>query len=229
MLQGKTSTVESLLDTNNKVSTSSIDKANTLNHHFDSVFTKYDAPPDTHSLVINEQMADIVIKREGITKKLRSIKSNKSPGPKEIPVRVLKELAPQIAPYLEAIFIKSLSEGKVPHDWKIANVTPIFKEGNRQDPGNYRPISLTSLSCKILEHIIVSNIMTHLESRNFLHTSQRGFRKYRSCETQLALFLQDILNPVNRKIKSTRYFLISRKHSTKSLTRNLPENYSPAG
>jgi hypothetical protein len=103
---------------NNKVITSSIDKANTLNHRFESVFTKYDAPPDTHSLVINEQMADIIIKREGIIKQLESIESNKSPGPEEIPARILKELAPQIAPYLEVIFTKSLSEGEVPQDRK---------------------------------------------------------------------------------------------------------------
>jgi hypothetical protein len=188
---------------NNKVITSGIDKANTLNHHFESVSTKYDAPPGSHFLVINEQMADIISKRESITKQLQSIKSNKSPAPEEIPARVLTELTPQLAPYLEVIFVKSLSEGKLPHDWKIARVAPIFKKGNRQDPGNYRPIFLTSLSCKILEHIIVSNIMTYLDSSNFLHTSQHDFCKYRSCETQLALFLQDILKSSESKKTST--------------------------
>jgi hypothetical protein len=138
-------------------------------------------------------MADIIIKGEDITQQLLPIKSNKSPGPEEVPARVLKELAPQIAPYLGVIFIKSLSEVKVTQDWKLANATPISKKGNRPVPGNYRLISLTSLSCKILDHTIVSNIMTYLDSSNFLHTSQHDFLKDRSWETQLALLLQDIL------------------------------------
>jgi hypothetical protein len=75
----------------NKVITSSIEKANTLNHHFKSVFIKYDAPPDRHTFVSKEHMVDIIIKRESIIMQLQSIKSNKSPGPEEISERVFKE------------------------------------------------------------------------------------------------------------------------------------------
>jgi hypothetical protein len=210
-LQGKSPKVDSLVDKNGKVVTTSFDKAQTLNCHFESVYTEDTAKHQSSIPTVNEPMADIIIKREGIINLLRSIKSNKSPGPEEIPARVLKELAPQIALFLEIIFTKSINEGKVPEDWKIANVTPIFKKGNRQDPGNYRPISLTSLSCKILEHIIVSNIMTHLDNNDFLHKSQHGFRKFRSCETQLALFLHDILTSGESKKQVDAVFLDFKK------------------
>jgi hypothetical protein len=92
--------------------------------------------------VVLEPMSEITIQRSGVIKQLRSIKSNKSPSPEGIPTRVLKHLALQIAPFLEILFNKSLSEGKVPLNWKFASVTPILKKkDNRHDPGNYRLIS----------------------------------------------------------------------------------------
>jgi sarcosine oxidase/L-pipecolate oxidase len=123
-----------------------------------------------------------------------------------MPACILKELAPQIAPFWEIIFTKSLSEAKV-QDWKLANVPPILKIGNGHDPGNYLPTSLTSLSCKIFEHIIVSTIMTYLDNRNFFHDNQHSFWKGRSCETQLTLFLRDILKASDSKTKVDAIFL----------------------
>jgi hypothetical protein len=114
---------------------------------------------------------------------------------------VLKELALQIAPFLEVIFKISVNEVKVPQDLKTAKVTPIFKNNNGQGPGNYRPISMTSLSCNILEHIIVRNDMTSLDNNDVIHKSKHGFRKSRSCETQLALFLHVILTSGESKIQ----------------------------
>jgi hypothetical protein len=96
-LQGKSSKVHSLVYKNGKVVTTSFDKAHTLNCHFKSVYNKDTAKLPSYIPTVNEQMADIIIKRDGIINLLRSIKSNKSPGPEEIPARVLKELAPQIA------------------------------------------------------------------------------------------------------------------------------------
>jgi hypothetical protein len=210
-LQGKTSTVDSLFDNNGEFVTNNFEKANLLNKYFESVYAKEDSLQNAFIPVVLEPMREITIQRSGVIKQLRSIKSNKSPGPEGIPARVLKDLAPQIAPFLEIVFNKSLSEGKVPQDWKLANVTPIFKKGNRHDPGNYRPISLTSLSCKILEHIVVSNIMAHLDKHNFLHDNQHGFRKGRSCETQLAFFLHDILKASDSKKKVDAIFLDFKK------------------
>ena len=77
------------------------------------------------------------------------------------------------------------------HLWKISPFCPVFKKGDKQDPINYRLISLTCICCKLLEHIVPSNTMTFLENNNILYGLQHGFRSSRSCETQLVSFLQD--------------------------------------
>ena len=89
--------------------------------------------------------------------------------------------------------------GIVPPDWKEANVVPLYKKDDRTNPGNYRPISLTSLSCKLLEHVVQSNVMTHLDKFNVLDNAQHGFRKYRSCVTQLITTLNNFSNCLNEK------------------------------
>ena len=93
---------------------------------------------------------------------------------------------------LACIFSQSLETGSVPSDWKHAYVTPIFKKGTKSDPRNYRPISLTSVVCKTMEHILVSQIMKHLEENNILSDSQFGFRSKHSCESQLFITINDI-------------------------------------
>ena len=90
------------------------------------------------------------------------------------------------------IFQASLQQGEVPDDWKQANVAPIFKKGDRSTAANYRPISLTSVCSKILEHIIHSQIMRHLDIHQIQSDQQHGFRKKRSCESQLILTVQDL-------------------------------------
>jgi hypothetical protein len=77
-------------------------------------------------------------------------------------------LADVIAPPLTLIFQKSLDEGNIPNDWRTANVTAIFKKGERYKASNYRPVSLTSLCCKVQEHIIVSSILVSSFDRIFL-------------------------------------------------------------
>ena len=86
------------------------------------------------------------------------------------------------------LFNKSLSQRLIPDDWKAANVVPIFKKGKKTQISNYRPISLTSLVCKILERIIKNEIMTHLELNDLLDGSQHGFRSKKSTVTNLLEF-----------------------------------------
>ena len=114
----------------------------------------------------------------------------------------MKELKEQVAPILTLIFNTSLHTGKTPKDWKHANVAPAFKKGEKYKPINYRPISLTCISCKLMEHIITSNIMTHLESNNILYNLQHGFRKHRSCESQLIDFIQELADKDNDNIQT---------------------------
>ena len=75
---------------------------------------------------------------------------------------------------------------------RTANVTPAFKKGQKYQAENYRPISLTSVCCKIMEHVIASQIMSHGENYNILYQLQHGFRRGRSWETQLIEFIDDL-------------------------------------
>ena len=134
------------------------------------------------------------ITEPGVTKLLQALKPGKAPGPDGITTKILKELAEEISPILTIIFQSSLDTGTLPSDWKDANVTPIFKKGEHYDPANYRPVSLTSVCCKVLEHILTSNIMDHLELHGTLCHQQHGFRRKRSCETQLLGFADELVN-----------------------------------
>ena len=172
--------------------TDAFEKANILNEQYQSAFTK-----ETTNLPIIDQndippIPKINITVRGIIKQLRSLNPTKSTGPDKIPTRVLKETANETAPYLCLIFQQSIDTGCVPNDWKNANITAIHKKGKRDTPSNYRPISLTSVSCKILEHIIYHTVMCHLELHDILVDYQHGFRKNRSCETQLINTIESI-------------------------------------
>ena len=123
---------------------------------------------------------------------LTCIDPKKANGPDAIPCRVLKETADVIAPFLQLLFTQSLETGKLPSDWLKANITPIFKKGSKHLPVNYRPISLTAVPCKILEHIIFHDIMAHLESENILVKNQHGFRKKLLCEIQVITLIEEI-------------------------------------
>jgi hypothetical protein len=102
---------------------------------------------------------------------------------------LLKELLDQIKEPLAKIFNKSINTGIMPEDWKTANVTPIFKKGSKSDPANYRPVSLTSVCCKLLESLIRDRLMHHLETNGLIEGSQHGFVPGRSCATNLIEYL----------------------------------------
>ena len=87
---------------------------------------------------------------------LDQLEIHKAPGPDGITPRVMKELSEPVASILTIIFKKSYESGEIPDDWKCANITPIYKKGSKYDASNYRPISLTCISSKLMEHIIAS-------------------------------------------------------------------------
>ena len=117
---------------------------------------------------------------------------NTLPSPICLPLRNV-----QTNSHLAVIFNKSLQTGTVPDDWKTSDVSAVFKKGQRYDPANYRPVSLTCLCCKMLEHIIVSNVMTHVDGHNILTDCQHGFRA-RSCKTQLVTLLHDLASTLDK-------------------------------
>ncbi|KFQ45842.1 hypothetical protein N333_09138, partial [Nestor notabilis] len=95
---------------------------------------------------------------------LKNMNVHKSMGPDEIHPQVLKELANEVAKPLSIIFERSWEEGELPDDWKKGNITPIFKKEKMGEPGNYRPVSLTSVPAKILEHIFLESMLRHMKN-----------------------------------------------------------------
>lgn len=171
----------------------SVTKAEILNQQFQSAFTaedtsnipsKGDSPfPDMEAIQVNT---------EGVRKLLLNLKVDKATGPDSIPAFILKTASDELAPMLTRLFQLSLETGEVPHDWRQAWVVPIFKKGERHIAANYRPVSLTSITCKILEHIVHSSIMKHFDQHAILTDSQHGFRRNRSCVTQLVVTVHEI-------------------------------------
>ena len=126
---------------------------------------------------------DVVFTEDEVLKKLKRLKPEKSSGPDGMHPLVLHRCADSLAIPLSMIFNKSYEEGRVPMDWKDANVSPIFKKGNRNDPGNFRPVSLTSVVCKMMESIMKDNILRQVEERGIMTPFQHGFQSGKSCLT----------------------------------------------
>ena len=99
----------------------------------------------------------------------------------------------EIAPALTAIFSQSIQTGEMPIQWKKTWIAPVFKKGGRSDPANYRPVSLTSIACKMLEHILCTHIRRHLDNHEILCPENHGFRAKHSTETQLLLTTHDMM------------------------------------
>ena len=176
-------------------------KAEILNTQFSDVFIKNEESssipnkgPSPHPTAQN-----IRIDENGVKKLLLNLDQHKATGPDDIPARLLKEVAVEIAPIFTHLFQTSLNQGKLPDDWKTANVIPAYKKGNKAKPENYRPISLTCITCKIKEHIISSNLMNHLENNSILTEAQFGFRKKRFCETQLISINQNLAKHLDNR------------------------------
>ena len=124
----------------------------------DSCKMRHDAVP-AELLNPNPNMEELSISCNGILKLLQNLKPFKAAGPDRLKPLLLNELREEIAPIIQIIFECSLQTGKLPADWCRAKVTPIFKKGSKSSAANYRPISLTCILCKALEHTIASQVV----------------------------------------------------------------------
>jgi hypothetical protein len=149
------------------------DMVEELNTFFASVFTKEDLQiiPEAKKEHVEVAMGPVVVTRQMIRKQIKKLRKEAAPGPDEITPGLLKMLEEEVLLPLEIIFNKSLTTAQVPSEWRTANVTPIFKKGTKWDPGNYRPVSLTSM----LEAIVKDKMMSHLLENNLINDSQHGF------------------------------------------------------
>ena len=119
----------------------------------------------------------------------------------------MREAAVELAEPLRMLFQHSLSTEEVPRAWLEANVTPIYKKGAHIDPNNYRPISLTSIICKLQEKIIKNEQIEHLRNNNLLCDEQHGFVPNRSCTTNLLESLDMATYLISKKLHVNMVFL----------------------
>ena len=177
-----------LITENGIVMSDDKEKAQELNNFFSSVFTQEDTvnmPQDMPVKTVKEKLANVVFNESDISKILRNLKPNKSPGPDKVHPRVLNECASELSIPLYILFRKSLDEGTLPQMWKDGHISAIFKKGSRCQVNNYRPISLTSVVCKVLEKLVRNSLMQHLMDNQLISDAQHGFMPGRSCTTQL--------------------------------------------
>ena len=125
-------------------------------------------------------MEDIVVTKEGVTKLLKGLNPSKALGPDELHPRVLKKLATELCPLFAHLFRQSIDKGEIPKEWSLANICPLFKKEDRSLACNYRLVSLTCVPCKLLEHLVCSNSMAHLDEHKLLSHQQHAFRKWHS-------------------------------------------------
>ena len=145
------------------------DKANVLQKQFSSVFTR---EPDTDipKLDKNTDASMIIytlfLTNERVREEILNLNVNKSCGPDNVHPRLLIELAENLSKPISLLLNRSMEEGDIPTEWKSANVSPIYKKGSKNKAENYRPISLTSIICKIMESFTKDRVLAHFTSNN---------------------------------------------------------------
>jgi len=181
--------------------TDSQTKADIMLDEFKSVFTREDTShlPQLGGTAY-PSISGLTIHEAGVAKLLSQLDPNKASGPDGIPCRVLKHLSSELAPIITALLRQTLDTGVLPEDWIKATISPIYKKGNIHLASNYRPISLTCVIAKIMEHILSTHIRNHLDHHKILTPLQHGFRKVHSCESQLVITLDDLMSAYDHKI-----------------------------
>ncbi len=173
--------------------------AEVMNKKFQTVFTE----EGNFDLIDNElngnNITDVEVSQEDIMKQLEDLNENKAPGPDGVSNWILKECRSQLVEKIHSLVRISLRQGRVPRDWKRANIVPIYKGGNRENPLNYRPVSLISVVGKICEKIIKNAWMTYLEGNGILTDCQFGFRRGRSCSLNLLSFYTRVIDVVQER------------------------------
>lgn len=178
------------------------DKTNMADHfnkYFQSVFARNTSQSDAHDEAHSRETSidAISFTQSGVFQQLIQLDEKKAIGPDGIPTCFLRRYAEWMSFYLVIIFRKSLVTHYLPQDWRTAIVIPVFKSGNRTLMNNYRPVSLTSICCKVMEHVIAKHIIIFLETNGLLSECQHGFRRGFSTVTQLIETIHDLSKAID--------------------------------
>ncbi|KAF4795109.1 hypothetical protein TURU_095920 [Turdus rufiventris] len=166
----------------------------------DLVKVRKDISPAVRKNREQDQASDVyttMLSRRRQSELLSRLDIYKSMGPDGIHPRVMRELVDELVKLLSIVYRQSWATGEVPDDWKLANVTPILKNSTKEDPSNYRPVSLTSVPSKGMEQFILSAIMQNLQDGQGIRPSQHGFRRGRSCLTNLISLYEQVTRLVD--------------------------------
>jgi len=142
-------------------------------------------------------LTQIIFTKENVVEQLKRLKTDNSPGIDELPPKFLHEVREEIGAVSAQIFNKLMQTGDVPQEWRDALIVPLFKKGNRSDPCNYRPVSLTSVVCKVMERIVKDNVVELLNEYKVIKGSQHGFTRGRSCLTNLLEFFEEVYERID--------------------------------
>ncbi len=161
------------------------EKAEVLNRFYSSVFTQ----ENTDNILAlrrphcEEELTDLQITPQNVEGKLKKLRIGKSPGPDGLHPRVFQAAAIVLSIPPCTLYKRSLAEGTLPSEWKVSQISLIFKKGERHSPGNYRPVCLTAIVYKVMESLLRDAIMEHLNSNGLLSDNQHGFVPGRSCDS----------------------------------------------
>ena len=187
--------IHNLINENGELTNNDQEKCEILNKFFHSVFTIEETTdiPNFNYENINAlpSLETCTVTLKEMEDAILNLNINKSPGPDNFHPKLLKACYKSLSIPFKILFDYSLNEGCIPDDWKNAEVRPIFKKGDKSNPGNYRPVSLTSVICKLFEKFIKDSLNNHLINNNILSKEQFGFVSGRNTITQLLVTIND--------------------------------------
>ena len=185
------SSIPCMKSADNTLATSDYEKANLFSEYFSTVFTEDNGIMPEFNVDSSTSIDGFKCDIKAMIKIIKKLKVNSAPGPDLITAYFLKNTVANIAKPLSMMYNICLDEGFVPSEWKVAHIIPIYKKGDVQCPSNYRPVSLTSVLCKVLERVIREQIMSYLFETNRIPRNQHGFLPRKSTVTNLLECLED--------------------------------------
>jgi hypothetical protein len=191
---GSRENILAIKDHKGELVTETVENSNILNSYYASIFGYEHNITEIQSM---DSGKSFNVSTNLIRKRLLSIGRNKSVGQDGIPGDVLKLCREAIIPYLMRLLNITMSSNAIADDWKKAILVSIYKRGERSVAGNYMPVSLTSVVCKQMEHVISGYLRHVWDTSGWLYEGQHGFRPGHSCKSQIVTICQDIADSLD--------------------------------